>query len=90
MQEDKFDREDLRRRCIALMKSLGCGYVKTGKLVGVSQPTMRGFLNGTIKTDFKRMSVIEKWIIENERDLMNLRFLVSRVGAVTPTASVNG
>ena len=67
MQEDKFDREDLRRRCIALMKLLECGYVKFGKLVGVSPPTMRGFFNGTIKTDFKRMSIIEKWIIENEK-----------------------
>ena len=67
MQEDKFDRDDLRVRCIALMKLLECGYTRIAKLVGVSQPTMRGFLNGTIKTDFKRMSIIENGIIENEK-----------------------
>ena len=67
MEDLDFDREGLCNRCRALMKSLGYGYVTVAEAMGVCVPTLSKFLKGITRPDFKRMSIIEKWIIETEK-----------------------
>ena len=66
MEYGLFDEDDLRARCITLMKRKGYNWEGLAAAMEVSKPTAISFITDRQRTHIKEMIKIEKWIIQEE------------------------